>query len=166
MKQTISISFFINEIIYDIQNKSYLTGKSRSDGTNQERVAAMQANDDTENADQIMRSITAAWGILRTHLSEYIEGGSANIDNSPSGDSELRLKLVMPSNFNNGVGESIVAAAHDYIVSKALYDWFVITDKEDADDYARAAERALAAISVSSNKRVRPKRKTDSGAEA
>lgn len=126
----------------------------------------MQANDDTENADQIMRSITAAWGILRTHLSEYIEGGSANIDNSPSGDSELRLKLVMPSNFNNGVGESIVAAAHDYIVSKALYDWFVITDKEDADDYARAAERALAAISVSSNKRVRPKRKTDSGAEA
>ena len=104
-----------------------------------------------------MRSITAAWGILRTHLGEYIEGGSANIDNSPSGDSELRLKLVMPSNFNNGVGESIVAAA---------YDWFVITDKEDADDYARAAERALAAISVSSNKRVRPKRKTDSGAEA
>ena len=166
MKQTISISFFINEIIYDIQNKSYLTGKSRSDGTNHERVAAMQANDDTENADQIMRSITAAWGILRPHLSEYIEGGSANIDNSPSGDSELRLKLVMPSNFNNGVGESIVAAAHDYIVSKALYDWFVITDKEDADDYARAAERALAAISVSSNKRVRPKRKTDSGAEA
>lgn len=165
MKQTVSILFYINELVYDIQNKAYLTGKSRSDGSNHERVAAMQANDDTENADQIMRSITGAWGILRTHLGEYVDSSATSIDNSPSEESELRLALNMPSNFNKGVAESIATAAHDYIVSKALYDWFVITDKEDADDYAKAADRALAAISISSNKRVRPQRKTGGSAE-
>ncbi len=166
MKQPISIVIYLNEIVYDIQNKAYLTGKSRSDGTNHERVAAMQANDDTDNSDQIMRSVTAAWGILRTHLGEYIDSGTTTIDNAPMSDTELRLVLNMPSNFNKGVGESIASAAHEYLVSKALYDWFVITDRDDADDYARAAERALEAISVSSNKRVRPKRKSDIDSES
>ena len=52
--KTISITLDLNEIIYDIQNKTYLTGRSRHGGTNHEQVANMQANGDEESANQIL----------------------------------------------------------------------------------------------------------------
>lgn len=62
---TVNITLKIDEIIYDIQNKTYLTGKSRHDGKNHEQVANMQANDDEENANQILRSISSAFNNLK-----------------------------------------------------------------------------------------------------
>ena len=54
-KKTIAITLYMSELIYDVQNKTYLTGRSRTNGTNHEEVANMQANDDDENANQILR---------------------------------------------------------------------------------------------------------------
>ncbi len=60
-KKTITITLYMSELIYDVQNKTYLTGRSRSTGKNHEEVAHMQANDDDENANQIARSIGNAF---------------------------------------------------------------------------------------------------------
>ena len=69
MKQQITVQLKMSELIYDIQNKTYLTGRSVSDGSNLSHVANMQANDDDENAAQILRSITMAESKLRNRLS-------------------------------------------------------------------------------------------------
>lgn len=45
-KKTITLTLYVSELVYDIQNKTYLTGRSRRTGTNHEEVANMQANDD------------------------------------------------------------------------------------------------------------------------
>ena len=45
-KQNVSITLYVSEMLYDIQNKTYLTGRSRQNGQNHEEVANMMASDD------------------------------------------------------------------------------------------------------------------------
>lgn len=157
--KTITLKLDINEIVYDVQNKTYLTGRSRRDGTNHQQVASMQANDDDENSAQVLRSVTTAFAILRTKLAEYIEEGASTATNAPlETGSEMQLILTMPSNFNSGASATIGEAAHQFIVGMAIAEWFTITDKSDAADYMTMANESLKVIEEAINKRVRPVR--------
>lgn len=155
----VTINLNLSEIVYDIQNKTYLTGKSRNDGTNHAHVAAMQANDDDENVNQILRSVSMAYSNLKNRLGEYLDltvHSASNVLITP--DTRLDLSLSMPSNYNLSTVDTIAAASHQYIVSVAIKDWFMITHKTDAPEYATLAEASLAVISEAVNKRSRPKR--------
>ena len=158
--KAITINFDIREIIYDIQNKTYLTGKSRREGSNHEQVANMQVNDDDENANQILRSITMAYSTLKTRLGEYLDRDIFTVANeSLTVESEMKLSLRMPSNYNTSTSEAVADASHQYIVAMAIADWFTITDKNDAGDYHKLAEESLKVIEEAVNKRVRPVRR-------
>lgn len=157
----IFINLDINEIIYDIQNKTYLTGKSRRDGQNHEQVANMQVNDDEENANQVLRSIAMAFSCLKNTLGEYLRLDHTTADNAlPDADTVLSLALEMPANYNLSSIDTIAAAAHQYIVSMAVKDWFTITHKSDSPEYATMAKESLATITDAINRRSRPVRKT------
>ena len=157
--KTIDINLDLNEMVYDIQNKTYLTGKSRHDGDNHEQVANMQANDDEENANQVFRSIATAFANLKMKLGEYLDMKHINANNTLiDANTKLNLTLNMPSNYNNATIDTVAAAAHQYIVSMAIYDWFVITDKKDAEEYASLADLSLKIISEAVSKRIRPQR--------
>lgn len=157
--KTISITLDLNEIIYDIQNKTYLTGRSRHDGTNHEQVANMQANDDEESANQILRSVSIAFNTLKTKLGEYIDNNVLSGNNELlTRDSTLAIALQMPSNYNNATTDTIVSAAHQYIVSTTVAEWFAITNKPDSQQYTALADVCLKVISEAINKRLRPVR--------
>lgn len=163
--KTIYLNLDIAEIIYDIQNKTYLTGKSRSDGSNYEQVANMQANDDDENANQVLRSVSMAYSNLKTKLGEYLEDLDTTATNELVKATEpLSLKLSMPSNFNTSTIETMAASAHQYIVSKAVADWFTITHKTDAPEYSALADASLKIITEAVNKRRRPSRPSSDNA--
>lgn len=158
-KKTISITLYMSELIYDVQNKTYLTGRSRNTGDNHEQVANMQANEDEENQNQIVRSIGNAYANLKTKLSEYIEDSGSTANNILlSASDNLQINLVMPSNFNPATNNTIGAALHQYIVNSAIGEWFTITNKADAADYLTLAAANLAEIREAINKRVRPTR--------
>lgn len=160
-KKNIQVTLYMSELIYDVQNKTYLTGRSRSNGTNHEEVANMQANDDDENANQIVRSIGNAFANLKTKLSEYIvETGTTASNKLLTVTSNLTLALVMPSNFNQATNDTIASALHQYLVNSAIGDWFTITDKNDASDYVTLAAANLDQIREAVNKRNRPQRAT------
>ena len=162
--QTITITLDLGEIIYDIQNKTYLTGKSRKDGKNHEMVANMQANDDEENANQVLRSIAMAYGNLKTRLAEYLDQEFTAAENTlPTLETPLNLALEMPSNFNLSTIDTLAAAAHQYIVCMAVKDWFTITHKVDASDYGALGEASLAILAEALNKRRRPIRRRKGG---
>lgn len=164
--KTIDINLDLNEMVYDIQNKTYLTGKSRHDGENHEQVANMQANDDEENANQVFRSIATAFANLKMKLGEYLDLQHTTATNTLIGiDTKLNLSLNMPSNYNNSTIDTVAAAAHQYIVSMAIYDWFVITDKKDAEEYSSLADLSLKIISEAVSKRVRPQRPSNTTEE-
>ena len=158
-KKIISITLYMSELIYDVQNKTYLTGRSRQTGTNHEEVANMQANDDDENANQIMRSIGNAFANLKTKLSEYInENGTSTNDKQLSSTGNLTLSLNMPPNYNNASNDTISTALHQYLVNCAIGDWFTITNKNDASDYITLAAANLEQLREALNKRMRPTR--------
>ena len=158
-KKTIVITLYMSELIYDVQNKTYLTGRSRQTGTNHEEVANMQANDDDENANQIMRSIGNAFANLKTKLSEYInESGTSSNDKQLSSTGNLTLSLNMPPNYNNASNDTISTALHQYLVNSAIGDWFTITNKNDASDYITLAAANLEQLREAVNKRMRPTR--------
>lgn len=158
-KKVIAITLYMSELIYDVQNKTYLTGRSRQTGTNHEEVANMQANDDDENANQIMRSIGNAFANLKTKLSEYInESGTSSNDKQLSSTGNLTLSLNMPPNYNNASNDTISTALHQYLVNSAIGDWFTITNKNDANDYITLAAANLEQLREAVNKRMRPTR--------
>lgn len=159
-KKTLTITLYMSELIYDVQNKAYLTGRSRSTGDNYEAVANMQANDDDENLNQVVRSIGNAFATLKTKVSEYMDDSGSTADNEQTdGESNLVVALRMPSNYNEGTRESVSAAMHQYIVNTALGDWLRITDKADAADYVNLASDNLGQLREALNKRLRPVRK-------
>ena len=159
-KKTITITEYMSELLYDIQNKTYLTGRSRQTGANHEEVANMQANDDDENANQIIRSIGNAFANLKTKLSEYlVEEGTTSNNVLTSSEKNLTLVLQMPGNFNQATIDTISTGVHQYIVNSAIGDWFTITNKNDSSDYVTLAAANLDVIREAINKRVRPQRK-------
>lgn len=160
-KKTLTVTLYLSELLYDVQNKTYLTGRSRQTGNNHEEVAHMQANEDEENENQILRSLGNAFANLKTKLSEYIEeSGTTATNKLLSKSGTIQLALVMPSNFNQATSETISAALHQYLVNTAIGDWFTITNKNDATDYVTLAAANLEELREAVNKRVRPTRTT------
>jgi len=160
MQLTISID--IKELVYDIQNKTYLTGRSRGDGKNYRQVALMQANDDEENYNQIMRSIGNAFAKVQNELSEVLEVTTYNGDNHLElSDTARDFSLQMPSNFNSAATAAIATAIHNFIVTSATAEWFMITNKTDTEDYERQAQESLELLRESLCKRSRPKRSAE-----
>lgn len=158
-KKTITITAYVSEIIYDAQNKTYLTGRSRQNGTNQEEVAHMQLNEDEENENQLLRSIGNAFANLKTQMSEYIEESGTTGDNVLMDKAtDIKITLSMPNNYNQSTIATISSAVHQYLVNTAVAEWFTITNKADAADYVTLATANLSQIRDAINRRVRPVR--------
>lgn len=164
MRKDITITLALKELIYDVQNKAYLTARSRKNGDNDEQVANMMASDDEENANQVLRSIQNAMGVLKTKLAEYIKEDTKGANNALEGannttvstDKTVAITLNMPVNFNEAMVTAVTAACHAYVVDMAVAEWFVITDKADAKEYADMAANDLQRIREAINKRNRP----------
>lgn len=149
----------MSELVYDVQNKTYLTGRSRSNGDNYEQVANMQADDEEESSKQILRSIGNAYGSLMAKLSEYVVSDKTTATNLITDQkSNLTIALQMPGSYNKAANDAVVAAVHQYIVNTAIADWFVITNKPDAAEYANLAAANITQLREALNKRVRPTR--------
>lgn len=160
MANTLTITLYMSELLYDFRNKAYLTGRSRkADGKDAEFTSNMQASDDEAENNQVLRSIQNAYGQLLVELSEGLfDVTEKTSKNELITATNITLVLQVPSNYNLGVRDSLTSAIHDYIINKALMDWFMITNKDDAKDYADLATVSFQNIRNAFNRRVRPKR--------
>lgn len=158
-KKIITITLHMSELIYDVQNKTYLTGLSRKDGSNDEYVAHMQNNDDDEHSNQVLRTIGSAFAALKGRLGEYLVDSATTGNNEQiSKNGTLVVSLNMPSNYNQAENDAVSAAMHQFIVNMAVGDWFTITNKADAGDYYQFAANNLGQLREAINRRVRPTR--------
>lgn len=166
MKKNVTITLYMSEIVYDIQNKTYLKGRSKTEIDAAKR-AHMQANDDDENLNQLLRSIGNAYGSLKSELSEYVvEGTDANAtgtvtlsgNNILQPDEDIIVVLAMPSNFNEAAVQVISTGLHKYIVNTATADWYDLTSPDDAKTYLAQATANMQEVHNGIFKRVRPER--------
>jgi hypothetical protein len=161
-QNVITITEEVKELIYDIQNKAFLTGQAREadGGKNYEAASNMQASDDAENSYQIRRSICTAFAGLKTLLGDFLAGDSTTSDNkipeTVQDDGKLVLAFNVPNNFNQSGVDSLAQNVHSYIVDTALSEWFSITNKEDADLYTAHSQIALDNVKRALYKRKRP----------
>ena len=159
MSKTLTISLSLTQILFDIRNKTYLTGKTREADERIKATIQASSNDDS----QMLRAIQNATGRVVVLLSDYIANNdTSTVDNSfysnPAIENVIELKV--PSNFNGGMSKSLATLIHDYIVSSALRDWFQLTFKADASDYVQLNNVELVDIKSAISKRVAPTRPT------
>lgn len=159
MNSTITIS--IPEVVFDIQNKTYLTGRSRDDGSNGRQIAAMQAGNDDPDLNQILRSLQTALGTLIQEFADWLPEGDKQYSNLdlPSLEKDLQLDLDLPSYFNSAVLRGVTDAAHAYLTAYAISEWFGITNKADAQQYTAAAAESIASLRRAMTRRVSPVRR-------
>jgi len=163
-KKTLTVTQQVKELVFDIQNKAYLTGQAReAEGKKTYEAASnMQASDDIENSYQIRRSLANAFSALKSLLGEYLSEDRSTSNNliqkEIDDDGVLELAFELPSNYNNSSADALGNGIHSYLVDMALGDWFSITNKEDAQDYISHASVSLENVKRALYKRARPTR--------
>lgn len=156
VKATIKISW----LLYDIMNETFLRGRTIKNKDNHKEVASMFASEDEENREKILRSVKRAFAEVQTELGEYLNENGTTTDNSHyDGSTDLVLNLTMPSNFNEAATTGVGEAVHAYLANSAIADWYMVTNKADAADYASLAAKSLENIRKSVSKRSRPMRR-------
>lgn len=165
-KKTLTVVQEVKELVYDIQNKAYLTGQTREAEGKKEYEAAsnMQASNDDENSYQLRRSLANAYSSLKTQLGEYLSEEKTTTNNriqrEIDTDGQITLTFKLPSNFNSASADALGNNIHAYLVCTALAEWFIITNKEDAGDYVKLATNSLENAKRALYKRSRPTRPT------
>lgn len=165
MDTTINVKLEVKEIIFDIQNKAFLTGQAReAGGTNYEAASNMQVSDDEENSYQIRRSLSTSLAVLKSIVSEYLANESDESDNRLDSDIDedgtIELIFNMPSNFNKSSVDALGKSIHSYLVDKSLADWFAINSATDAAIYLERSVVDLDNVKRALCKRSRPDRPT------
>lgn len=165
-KKDLTIIEEVEELIFDIRNKTYLTGQAReAEGKKPYQAAStMQVSDEDENSYQIRRSLTNAFSTLKSLLSEWLQEDRTMSDNRVvaeiDNDGQLILVFKMPLNYNVASVDSLGDGIHSYLVNTAIAEWFTITNKEDAEAYVAHSAISLENIKRALYKRIRPKRPT------
>ena len=165
LKKTLTVTLEVKELVYDIQNKAYLTGQAReAGGMGYQEASNMQASDDDENSYQIRRSLANAFSSIKSLLGEYLDENNTTSDNliyeEIDNDGKLSLEFLLPSNYNSASADSLGNGIHAYLVDMALGDWFTITNKGDANTYIEHSAVSLENVKRALYKRSRPARPT------
>lgn len=139
-KVFIKVELIMSELIYDIENKTSLTGIARDNGQNYKESADLRITEVGEHRNQVMRSIGNAFASLKSVLSEYLCASGTTANNAQLGEWEnLTVCFAMPTNYDLATKDALATAMHQYIVNTALSDWFTIFSKDDAALYMKLA---------------------------
>lgn len=159
-RKQIQIDLHLDELVFDIMNKTYVVGRSLDNGDNPEQVAAIQAGDEPESRSQILRSIGSAFSAIRLKLGEYIGSDQTSGDNILfDGSSDLLpVVLNLPTNFNEVSIDAVASAMHSCIVNTAIAGWFSLTNPEATEKYMTLADNNIRQMMEAIRSRKRPER--------
>lgn len=165
-KISVLVQLQVPELIYDAQNKVFLTGRAKqaiNEGA-YANASDIQASDDNEDAYQFMRSLATHFASLKALLADYIVENLTTVDNKIKeeidNDGVLKIAFLMPTNFNQTSKDAMGQGIHDYLVCKMVAEWYAINNKEDAGQYEQRAIADYEFVRRALYKRVRPERPT------
>ena len=73
-----------------------------------------------------------------------------------SGDTNITINLSIPSNYPLALKDALTSSIHDYIINKALMDWFIITNPNESKVYSELSIAAIKNLHETFNRRERP----------
>lgn len=163
-KQIVMVRLDVSTILYDVRNKAYITGNSRmaSGAVGYEAGSKMQTSEDTDEDDQLKRSLTTYFTGLKSKIGEYLDEDTTSTHNIIhdliEDEGVLTLSFRLPTNYNNASADALGAGIHAYLVDMVLADWFNITNPNDVKSYTEHASLMLEDVKAALYKRSRPKR--------
>nr|DAG24459.1 MAG TPA: hypothetical protein [Caudoviricetes sp.] len=160
-RKSLTITLYMSELIYDFQNKAFLTGRSRRAASmDAEAASNIQASDDDEDKNQALRSIQNTYGQLLVELSESVQtdNGTTASNELINDSTNIVINLSLPSNYPLALKDALTSSIHDYIINKALMDWFVITNPNESKTYSELSIAAIKNLHETFNRRERPSR--------
>ena len=161
-KKNVTATIKISWLLYDIMNETFLRGRTIQNKENHKEVASMFASEDEENREKILRSIKRSFAEVQTELAEYLNENGTTTDNSHfDGSHDLVLNLTIPSNFNEAATTGVGEQVHAYLMNSTIADWYIVTNKGDAEQYYALANKSMELIRQSVSKRTRPTKPVD-----
>ena len=118
-KKILTVTQQVKELVYDIQNKAYLTGQARE-------------AEGKKNYEAASNAFSSLKSLLGEYLSEDKSTSNNLIAKEIDDNGVLELAFELPSNYNNSSADALGNGIHAYLVDMALGDWFAITNPEDA----------------------------------
>lgn len=160
-KNEVKITIHLSEVIYDIQNKTYISGEvAGCNGESAEKVSMQQVDSEEWSNNQIIRSIGNAFSRIQSSISEYWGMSSADETNTQMQyrASGLVIKLLMPMNYNATTLRDVTQAIHQTLVYQAIYDWYMLVSPSGADVWKEMADSQIGRIRLLLSRRLRPSR--------
>lgn len=168
MKNTYTIKLDDNDLLYDVQVKTYLVAQGATSDSAETRSVIQVDDAETANA-QIRLSLDRAYNALCSSIPEYLDIYSDNVqgsdclvvDGGPC-DGECgynggyTITLLMPDNFHARMLRTASAAAHSYMVHSAVAEWFTLVRKQEAEVHASIATGAFNEFRQALDERERP----------
>lgn len=165
-EKNITVTLQTKELKYEIENKTHVTARSlqASGKLGYEAAAHIQATTDPESAYETNHAISTAIAETRVELAEYLIADTTATNNLIRQDVDegkpVVLTFILPGNYNPTAADAIAYSIHEYIVQRALYEWYRQTCPEIADTSRIDAETALQQAKKALYKRSRPDRPT------
>lgn len=160
----VKVTMEVGELLFDIMDKTDLTGVSReAQGLDFKAAAEMKASAD-ERGYQLRRSLNDAWTSAKAELSEYVSDATTTADNLVRATIDSGGQLVMgfglPENYNPASTDALAGSLHEYLVDKAMFAWYMLTNRPEAADYLQMAGAAMDRAKRAMYSRRRPVRPT------
>lgn len=150
----LKIKLLKSEILHEVMNETYIAGKSRFNGDNNEFVYNMQAAEDDAHTNKLLRSMEANMEELKTQLSYFLKNGtdveSDNIQSEIKDDDDaFELTLDVTSRFNKAYTPTISTLSHKFITNKMIFEWYTTTKPDEAKIFYELAMASLKQIKAS-----------------
>lgn len=151
----ITITLKKPEIDYDIamsthivMNRELAAGASQEQGFNYANT-----QDETGEVNMITRYVEKAISELAGGMSSYLEDYTFESTNDLTAFDAAIFHLNMPANFDKTLTSPLRAAMHDYVVNRAIYDWFMKAKPDEAALYERLYDEAYSRVKSLLNRR-------------
>lgn len=131
----INIQIGLAEILNEIGDTAYLTGKKSSQTENGNGSETQRVNDPVQSR-KIRRALTYAFADVRKLCSRYLADGKHSDNNATDIPQEgvWKLTLHMPDGWDETVATSLTQNLHELLVNYALYKLFLLTAPDESEE--------------------------------
>ncbi|MDO4929623.1 MAG: hypothetical protein Q4E59_00660 [Bacteroidales bacterium] len=160
----VTLSFLRTELLYDIQNNSYVEGDVMDAGDDEHRRHPVMDVAEDGNVDRVTRILNLAHAeaveMLYPYTKEEIPEDQAALDDTLEEPEQYDIVMTLPVSFSLTTVKKLRELIHEYMVCRVMEDWMGITNSGSKEEWAERLEKVRGKIQttlVSRLNRVRRK---------
>lgn len=155
------ISLSRKELLYDIENIAYIEGSALETEATPHNRHLIQDIGQEGNVDRVTRVLNREMATVREILYSYTkrEIETAEMDNRLREPQTYGLVMELPKSFSQTTLRKLEELIHEYLVCRAVADWFGMTNPGKAPLWEEKAEQTKTEIKSSMNSRLTRERR-------